>query len=188
MHADSTTLKRMTTIFPLLDSLVDRDLAEKIARAWEFAEARGGWESIEQACFGPHLPMARLVDHVNAATESALCVCEVITKHQGIAFDTQLIVALGLMHDVCKVLEYEPDGQGGARVSEIGKHLQHGVVGGMLAQEVGMSLQMVHLVLTHTPQSTMQPNCIEGVLFSAVDLCDADMLHYTSGHPLFGKH
>ncbi|SBV97289.1 hypothetical protein KL86DPRO_11191 [uncultured delta proteobacterium] len=187
MHTDSATLKRMTAILPLLGYLEDRGLAEKIARAWELAEERGGWDSLEQACFGPHLPKARLVDHVNAATESALRVCEIITKYQGIMFDTQLVVAIGLMHDVCKVLEYEPDGQGGARVSEIGKHLQHGVAGGMLAQEVGMPLEMVHLILTHTPQSTMQPNRIEGVLFAAVDICDANMLHYTNGHQLFGK-
>ena len=96
-------------------------------------------------------------------------------------------MTIGLLHDVSKLLEYEPDGKGGYQRSSIGEKLQHGFYGAVLAREEGFSEEALHLILTHTPQSKMKPQYKEAILFSYMDLCDADMVFYERGLPLFAE-
>ncbi len=167
-------------VFPIIEQLSDTKLAESIASIWMKALKMSNWKHIEDACFSPVLEKGiRLVDHVNVTTTIASVeMAKLINKYQGEEFDLDRIIALGLLHDVSKLLEYTPDEDGGYKRSEIGEKIQHGFFGALLAHEEGLSTEMLHLILTHTPQSKMKPQYKEAVLFSHMDLCDADILFY----------
>lgn len=174
-------------IFPILNELTDEKLIDTVIEIWDDIFQQSRWEKIEDACFSPEMKNQKLVDHINVATVGSLRISECIEQFQNIKFNKNLIIAFGLLHDVSKLLEYEPVESGIVKKSEIGETIQHGVMGAVCAQKYGLPLEYMHLILTHTPQSKMKPKIKEGILFSYVDLCDADMLHYENSLPLFLK-
>ncbi len=178
-------LSYIATIFPAIKELKDEQTAIKIASVWMNMFKQSKWEKIEDACFSPDIKERSLVGHVNATVVSALKISEVIEEFQNIKFDRELLLTFGLLHDVSKLVEYQPDGNGGYKKTEIGMKIQHGVMGAFNAFNAGFSVDILHLILTHTPQSKLKPMFKEGILFSYVDLCDADMLMFESGLPLF---
>lgn len=171
-------------VFPLLAKVKDQETAYKIARSWIYSLEHSKWERMEDGCYSPNVPGKKLVDHVNVVTESALALAESIAKHHGYAFDMQRILVLGLMHDCCKLMEYEPDGKGGGQLSEYGKKIPHGVISTLIAYEQGFDLEMLHLIVTHSSHIKNKPQDIEGILFGFADLCDTQVHFFHAGQPL----
>lgn len=176
---------KMSELFPLIDEIHDQHLADTVTQIWSDLFERSSWDAVEDLNFCPGVNKYTLLSHINVTTESTLRVSEIVTKHQGISFDHDTILVLGLLHDVCKLLEYESDGQGGSRKTELGRKLQHGAIGAIAAYDAGLSLDMVHLIFTHTPFSKLKPELKEGILFCYTDLADADMLFAESNQPIF---
>jgi putative nucleotidyltransferase with HDIG domain len=111
-------------------------------------------------------------------TEGTYQVAKLMNEYQNMNLDLDMCIVLGMLHDVSKYLEFEPDGQGGVRRSEIGKNIQHGVIGAWYAREAGFSLVFQQLIISHTPMSNIKPCNREGTLFGMIDLADADQLEY----------
>ena len=59
--------------------------------------------------------------------------------------------------------------------------IQHGFYEAHLALKEGFSWEVVHEILTHTPQSKMRPRFVEGILLAHVDYGDADLIHFSHG-------
>ena len=185
MKKANITEEYLEQVFPAFAQLGDLVAKKRIvavyARIFEMCE----WERIEDACFSPALSHCKLKDHINAVMESTLATAHCIEKYQNISFDYDNIIVLAMLHDVSKLVEYAPCDNGCCE-TEIGKKIQHGVMGAMVAFEEGFSVDVMNQILTHTPRSKMRPTDKEGALFARVDLGDADMLHYENGLPLFG--
>lgn len=178
------TISYLEQVFPTFAQLSNEETKARVAAVYEEMFARCAWDSIEDACFSPALPDCRLVDHINAVMEATLAAARCIEKYQKISFDYDNIITLAMLHDSSKLVEYEPC-EGGCRETEIGKKIQHGVMGAMLAYQHGFSVDVMNQILTHTPRSKMKPTDKEGALFARIDLGDADMLHCENGLPLF---
>lgn len=176
---------KMSEVFPIIDELKDQQFAQTITDIWSDLFERSMWNSVEEINFCPGINNFTLLSHINAATEGALALSRSIAKHQNISFDEDTVIALGLLHDVCKLLEYAPDGNGGCVKTELGRKLQHGAIGAIAAYNAGLSLDMVHLIFTHTPFSKLKPELKEGILFCYADLADADMLFADNHQPIF---
>ena len=172
----SLSRAELLRIFPLLSRIGDVRLTEQIIAVWQDAFADCLWPRLEDACFNPEAHPFRLVDHINAATQGALAVAQAMEEYQGIVLDHDRIIALGYLHDVSKILEFEPGPDGTPRKSEIGRLIQHGAMGAFYARKHGMALEYIHLILTHTPQSKMAPVYKEAWLFSHIDLADAQIV------------
>ena len=177
--------KKMSELFPIIDELSDQNLAQTITDIWADLFEQSAWDSIEEMNFCPGINNFTLLSHINVATEGTLALSRSVTKHQNISFNEDMIIALGLLHDVCKLLEYAPDGRGGSVKTELGRKLQHGAIGAIAAYNAGLSLDMVHLIFTHTPFSKLKPEIKEGMLFCYADLADADMLFADNDQPVF---
>lgn len=178
-------VKDISKYFPIIKNISNKSLTLKIAKVWFKVLSLSNWERIEDACFNPDVNNQKLIDHINVTTNCSFKVAMQINKHQGVHFDYDLLIALGLLHDVSKLLEYEPNGKSQCKKTIIGEKIQHGFFGGLAAIEEGLSLDIVHLVLTHTPQSKMKTNCKEGILFRYIDLCNCDMLYCEQGLQTF---
>ena len=174
-------------LFPILKEISDPDLMQKIANVYVRVLQDCKWDSVEDACFNPTFPQQKLVNHIRVTTYSAYATAKYMNEFQQLDMDLDTVLFLGLMHDVCKFLEFEPDNNGGARVSEIGENLQHGVIGAYYAHQEGFSLYWLQLIVSHTPQSNNRPCCKEGFMFGLVDLADADQVAYSIDphYPLF---
>jgi putative nucleotidyltransferase with HDIG domain len=183
---DDARVEAIAKYFPIIEKINAAELRRKTARVWIRALSDCPWNDLDEACFGPAVPDQTLVDHILVTTEGAYELAVLMNRHQKIGLDLDLIIALGLLHDVSKVFEYEPDGEGG-RYSELGKKVQHGFMGAIYAMEEGFSLDMINLLISHTPQSNTVPVAREGMLFAFIDLADADMLCMEKNGPIFYK-
>ena len=161
---------------PMIREIQNPVLAEQVADVWLRTLEVSTWDRIADMPFKDGSPGRTLKEHVNACTEAALAVSRIFQRHHGLTVNEDFLVAFALIHDVDKALKYANDGQGGVVISETGKKIQHGVMSAMIARDCGFPMEMLHLLLTHTPSQKMEPAYPEGILFRFIDVCDWEMV------------
>ena len=102
------TTEYLERVFPAFCQLSSLEEKRQITKVYQDMFERCGWSSIEDACFSPALPDCRLVDHINAVMEGTLAAARCMERYQGIEFDYDNIIVLAMLHDVSKLVEYEP--------------------------------------------------------------------------------
>lgn len=179
-------MNRVFELLPELNLIGDHSLREGAARAWVRAWEMSKWGDLAQVPFSPKIgEKPSLVEHTRAVTRTVVGYVDRVNEDRKAEIDTDILVAAAILHDVCKVLESEP-ADGEPRKSQVGELITHGVMSGFLAWEQGLPLRLVHLLLTHTPQSKMAPRFLEGILLRHADLLDADFRYFSAGfQPIF---
>jgi putative nucleotidyltransferase with HDIG domain len=84
------------------------------------------------------------------------------------------IVAGGLCHDVGKLLEYERV-QKKVKKSRYGELLRHPISGAMLAQEVGLPLEVIHIIAAHSTEGEKLKRTPEAIIIHHCDFIDFDI-------------
>lgn len=169
-----------------LERIDDADLRAKVAETWEAAvEASPSRDDVGRVPFDLHAPAEPLLDHVSRVVDAAVALAPTAEAALGAPLDHDVLVAACLLHDVDKVLVFEPDGGGGYRLSPAGHRIGHGVLGAMLCREHGLPESVVHLVLTHTVTSALPPEPPEGIVLHYADLLAADAALHAAGAELF---
>lgn len=171
---------------PDLERIRDAELRGRVAATWEAAVATSAWrEDPARLPFDPGAPDEPLLEHVRRVVEAALVLAPIAEAALGRPLNRDLLLAACLLHDVDKVLLFEPDEDGRIRPSPTGRRLGHGVTGAMLCREHGLPDDVVHLVLTHTIDSRLAPEPPEGVVLHYADLFAADAALLAAGAELF---
>jgi putative nucleotidyltransferase with HDIG domain len=169
-----------------LGRIGDADLRAMVAATWDAAlESSPCRDHIDDVPFDLRAVGEPLLDHVCRVVEAALALTPVAEAALGAPLDRDLLLAACLLHDVDKVLVFEPDGDGGFRLSAAGRRIGHGVAGAMLCREQGLPEDVVHLVLTHTVTSALPPEPPEGIVLHYADLLAADVALRAAGAELF---
>ena len=177
-------VSRILEVLPEIRDIADPVLRDKVAEIWDEAVRMGGWSDVMDIPFNPKVgEEPALVTHVRAVTLAAKHYAEVLEGVVGKAVDHDLLLAASLLHDVSKAVEY---GVQGGRVgkTELGEKIPHGVFGAYLAWKHGLSLDLVHLIITHTATIGMAPVRLEGVILRYADLMDADVHYFRAGLPM----
>ena len=91
-------------------------------------------------------------------------------------FDEDVLIAGGLLHDVGKLLEIEPDSQGGFRKSYNGKIARHPISGTVLAAQCGISGPVLNTIACHAKEGDGRPRCLETILIHQADFATFDPL------------
>ena len=174
---------KIVDLIPETGDIKNEELRQKVIGVWEEAIKLGGWDDPRKIPFNPDIGLSpSLIDHTRSVTRIALAVAEnyVLTYKKEI--DRDLLAAGAILHDVSKVLEFQ-DSPDGPVKSEAGKKLPHGSFSGFLAWKAGLSVDLLHLVLTHSPAVEMLPLRIEGIILRYADLMDADSHYFCAGLP-----
>jgi putative nucleotidyltransferase with HDIG domain len=162
-------------IWPEIQWIGDEGLRERVTDCWVRAFELSPLEpaDLERIPFTlkvPDCPVSfmahkRLVVHV--ARESGLK----IRKFFGDALplDMDVLIAGAILADVGKLLEYEPDGEGGSRQSVRGKYLRHPFTGVALAMECGLPDAVCHIVATHAGEGNMVARSTEAWIVHHAD-------------------
>lgn len=184
---DSRTVLELV---PEINEIRDTTTREKVVEYWVLAYGRSAWSgvaSLDAVPYNTAIFTASLVGHSRSVARTALGHARSVGELYGIHYDLDTLVAGAVLHDVCKLLESDPDPAHAGRAvkSAIGARLTHGVIGAYLARELELSLDVEHMILTHTPQSKTLPQTPEGVLVRHVDVMDADVLYGNDGLDLF---
>lgn len=171
MKANRDTIKRL---FPELEQVSDRELAEKAVDMWVYFWEKSNWDDVEEAAFSYEGLDLTLIQHTQSTVKGALALADIIDKVQNIQVDRDLLILACVLHDVSKLVEYcGYDENHVAYKSEEGKAYQHAFLGAAKAVELGMPTKLVTIILSHTKQSNIDPHIIELMLLKCADKASA---------------
>jgi len=167
-----------------LARIQDPTLREKVVEVWLEGCRRGGWQSVDQLRQMPFtlLTNARgvnFIEHTIAVTEGALALAQAQKQaYRSVPYpiDEDRLVAGGLLHDVGKLLEIEPDGAGGFRKSRSGKCARHPISGAVLVGTMGLSDEMINVVACHAKEGEGRPQVLETIFIHQADFATFDPL------------
>lgn len=185
----NSAVEVMRKFFPLLDTFKDSELATKVASIWYDLWKDSKWERIEDAIFNPLCPEVSLITHIRSVTHGAFEFAKIRNEVYGDELNFDILLAGALLHDVSKLLEYEP-GENGAVKSKRGKLFQHGFLGAHKALTEGLPDEVVHILICHTADSRVIPQTPEALIIYCVDVADADLNKLKNNAPLLivNKH
>jgi len=160
-----------------LDRIDDDDLRQRVVDTWVTACKRGEWESVEALQKMPFTLLTEthgvnFIEHTIAVTEGAVG----LAKAQAAAYETMpyeidmdRLLAGGILHDVGKLMEIQPDGKGGYKKSRAGLCARHPISGAILAAEMGHSPEIVNTIACHAKEGDGRPQVVETVLIHQAD-------------------
>jgi len=167
-----------------LGRIKDPGLRAKVVKTFALACGRGGWKSIDDLKRMPFTLLTdplgvSFVEHTIAVTEGAAALARAQTETYAkvpYAIDFDRLYAGGILHDVGKLLEIEPDGRGGFRKSLAGKYARHPVSGAILAAECGLPGDVINIIVCHAKEGEGRPQVVEAVLIHQADFATFDPL------------
>jgi putative nucleotidyltransferase with HDIG domain len=179
-------------LLPEIAAIGDDSLREAVELIWEQVWRESDWEQLADIPKNPSAPAApqrvenawTLITHSRAVAQLALSSAETIKSLHGIGYDHDSLLALALLHDVSKVVEYEGT-RDSITKSAMGKLIQHGVYGAFLMWQRGLSTELVHGVVSHTPSSRILPQTHEALIVRYVDFLDTDSMLLDAGEELY---
>jgi putative nucleotidyltransferase with HDIG domain len=160
-----------------LEQIQNNDLRVKIIQTWILACKRGNWESVSDLRKIPFTLLTdthgvTLIEHTIAVTEGAVALAKAqkdAYKELPYKIDFDRIYAGGLLHDIGKLLEIEPDGSSGYRKSLSGKYARHPISGALLASECGLSEDIINTIACHAKEGDNRPQVVETVFIHQAD-------------------
>lgn len=173
--------------FPMIEDIYDTDLRNSVIKIWEEVLEASSWNDLLSPRSSERDPLTSLVSHTRGVTRNAICLAKNAEDEYGTEIDYDDLIASCLLHDVSKLLEFEPAEEGGveARETEIAKKYQHGFYGAYYAEKYGLSRNIVSNIISHTPFSKMLPLSLEGIILIHADAADADVHKMKLHEPLF---
>lgn len=176
--------KYVVGVFPEIDRIEPPELRAKVVEIWVDAWRASSWDRIEDVPKNP-TDESPLYLHVRSVVELASVSAEALARAQGTAYDPDLLLAAGLLHDVSKLVEMERDATGAIVLTPIGRLIQHGVWTANACLQKGLSLELAHTIIAHTNASGTRPVSVEGVILRSTDFLDTDVAKVAnaSGRP-----
>lgn len=183
---------RVEELFPELASISDEHLRDVVTLIWLEFWAAGPWDDLAEIPKNESAPRApsrvpgawTLVTHSRAVAVMAVQTAESMRELHGLPYDRDALLALALLHDVSKVVEYEGTASETVK-SRTGQLIQHGVLGAARMLAHGLPVELVHAVVAHTPTSNTFPKTHEALILRYIDFLDTDAMLLDAGEKLY---
>ncbi|MBI3968607.1 MAG: HD domain-containing protein [Chloroflexi bacterium] len=152
---------------PELELIEDAELRSKVVAAWIRAWEMCGVERLDQA-----IKLAKPVDdpsigvlHVRSVIRLTTEAARTLRDVYGVEINVDYVAAGAALHDVCKPVEYTAKHPGTPR----GDYVHHAITGAAIALEVGLPIEIVHIVAYHSHFGDSVDRSLEGHLVHALD-------------------
>jgi putative nucleotidyltransferase with HDIG domain len=167
-----------------LAGIKEEKLRRQVVDTWLLGCQEGGWTSVEELRKMPFTLLTdtkgvSFIEHTIAVTEGALALVKAQTDNYGrMPYEVNLdrLIAGGLLHDVGKLVEVEPDPKGGYRTSLSGKCARHPVSGSMLAARAGLPVEVINVIACHAREGEGRPQVLETIFIHQADFATFDPL------------
>lgn len=155
--------------FPLLKEIKNEEIRKKVEKCYEIAMKRGKWNNLEEIPFTLLLEKPySYIEHVNNVANMAY----EIGKIKKLNMDN--LIAGALLHDIGKLLEYEKRGEKVVK-SKFGKYVRHPVSGAAIAMEVGLSDEIVNIIVSHSKEGEFVERNKEAIVVHHCDFIDFEI-------------
>jgi isopropylmalate/homocitrate/citramalate synthase len=161
----------LRTLFPELDLITDESMRSAVVRIWSRLWQESEYTDLYQ------VPVSLKVDypqvkHTQAVAQMALAVAEAAERIHGRRVRRDVLLAGALLMDASKLVEYRPGPDGSHQRSAIGHHLPHATYAAHLALEAGLPLEVVHILMAHSPNGGKSPDSLEAHILDGLDQID----------------
>ena len=171
MKANREVIK---SLFPELELVKNREMAEKAYDIWTHFWEISQWEDITEAPFSYEGTYLKLVTHTQCTIRGAIKLADIVVEYQNETVNYDTLILGAMLHDVSKIVEYcAYDENGCAIKSPEGKAYQHSFLGAAKAAEMGLPIDVVKIILCHTPQTNRKIDMLEGLLVVCADHASA---------------
>ena len=162
--------KYIEELLPEIVKIREEELRSGVVKAWLLAAGKGKWEKIEDIPFTLLTETKQtLVQHTRLVTKMAIAIAEARDD-----LDLDILIAGALVHDVGKLLEYTREG-GKIKKSALGKLVRHPVSGYSIVLQVGLPLEIAHIVAAHSKEGEFVQRSKEAVVIHHCDFIDFDI-------------
>jgi len=160
-----------------LDGIQDNSLRQKVVDTWMLGCKNGNWDSVDDLKKMPFTLLTEthgvsFMDHTIAVTEGAVGLGKAQSdfyQKTPYKIDFDRLYAGGLLHDVGKLMEIQPDGKGGYHKSLSGKFARHPISGAMIARECSIPEDILNIIICHAKEGDGRPQVLEAVLIHQAD-------------------
>lgn len=169
-----------------LGTIKSDEVREKVVKAWHLGCERGSWKTVEDLFNMPFTLLTEthgvsFIEHTIAVTDGAMGLAlSQMENYREMPYDIDMdrLIAGGLLHDVGKLLEIEPDGEGRYRKSRNGMCTRHPISGTVLAAEAGFNEEYLNTIACHAKEGDGRPQVIETILIHQADFATFNPLVY----------
>jgi hypothetical protein len=172
----------LASLFPEIAQITNPELRRQVEALWERLWQESKFRRLEDVPVSskinrPHLP------HAQAVVRLAVAAADVAEQIHGKPVDRDTLVAAAIVQDAGKLVEYEPaDNQARYRRGVLGVKLQHSMYAAHVAMEIGLPLDVVHIMLAHSPSTTLAPASRECALLFWIDQLDLSAMGEETWH------
>lgn len=163
---------------PEVAEIGDADLQSKAVEAWAYAIAHSSFTSIRQIppAGNPDVQEAKRgdqTDHLRGVTRLAIGIArEMQGAYPELEIDMDIIVAGGLLHDVGKAWEFDPERR--KRWSSEQKRygrpsIRHPAMGAHICLTVGLPEEIAHIAMAHSGEGELLVRSLECMIVHQAD-------------------
>lgn len=161
----------LPALFPELDAISDPALRSAVVDIWEDLWARSDYDRLSDVPVSVKIDYPQ-VKHAQGVAAAALAVVDVWERVHGVRIDRDVLIAGALLIDVSKLVETRRSEDGGIGYTELGKSLPHATFAAHAALERGVRLDVIHCILSHSPNGGKAPNTVEAQILDWLDQAD----------------
>lgn len=161
----------VVALFPQVADIQDEALRKAVVAVWQELWEMSAWTRLEDVPTSPEIPYPTL-PHNQCVLDMAMSVADLFERHHGLKVNRDYLIAGAVLQDASKVVEMAPNAEGKATATALSKHYPHAFWAAHLALRHGIPDEVVHVLLTHSPQAPKFPSTIEGKILYYVDQID----------------
>ena len=163
---------------PEIGQIKDEDLRKRCVEAWAYAITHSSFTSIKQIppSGNPDVNEAKRgdqTDHLRGVTRMAVAIAqEMQSIYPELEIDLDVILAGGLLHDVGKAWEFDPDRR--KRWSNKQKRtgrpsIRHPAMGAHICLTVGLPEEIAHIAMAHSGEGELLVRSLECMIIHQAD-------------------
>ena len=161
-------------LWPEIEWIKDKDLSEKVAKAWEYAIEK----SVLSADDLEEIPFSLLIknctvsfmNHKRTCVQLAVDIAKRMKDNFGdeIEIDMDILIAGAVLIDIGKLIEYEiKDGKLGT--SNFGTIVRHPFSGVAIADRFDLPAEVQHIIGTHSKEGDLGKRTVESIIVHHAD-------------------
>ena len=169
--ADAKEILDLDGLFPELGQIADPSLRRAVVEIWDELWAMSEYERLLDVPVSVKIDYPQ-VRHAQGVVAAAVAVADVWERVHGVELDRDVLIAGALLIDVSKLVETRRGPDGKATYTELGRALPHATYAAHAALNRGVRLDIVHCILSHSPNGGKAPHTVEAQILDWLDQAD----------------